>query len=473
MYKLLLCWKYLLTRYLALVCIVSVMLGVATLIVVNSVMSGFSTKLRDRLHGMLSDVVIDRYGTEEGIDDYQHIMDRINADPFLKDNIAAMTPTMETGAMMRYSIAGQSFSRLVRIIGIDPEGRSAVCRFKEFLQNPKNRETPAFDLPEAALIRQDWLHPTLPRPKFKTPPVEIDGVKEPDPVPDAEFVLQGIILGYAMGHYRDPDTKEDRELLKLGDDIHLVIPTLVQNEPGELPTYSAVKTRMAICDYCKTEMSDYDSNIVFVPLSYLQQLRGMEDRATSIQMRLTDYSRAKEVTDHLQALFPKAYYRVQTWEDMQGPLLAAISVEKGILNVLLFMIIGVAGFGILAIFSMIVIEKTRDIGILKALGASNGGVMKIFLGYGLLLGVVGAVLGTSLGLVITYKINEIESIISKITGHEIFSRDIYYFKEIPTNIQFFSVGLVNAGAVVIAVVFSIIPALKAALLHPVRALRYE
>src|SRR5436305_14680406 len=99
---------------------------------------------------------------------------------------------------------------------------------------------------------------------------------------------------------------------------------------------------------------------------------------------------------------------VSTWEQKQGPLLAAISIERGILNVLLFMIVGVAGFGILAIFSMIVVEKTRDIGVLKALGASNGGVLKIFLGYGLLLGLVGALLGTALGVTITVYVNPIE-----------------------------------------------------------------
>jgi lipoprotein-releasing system permease protein len=172
-------------------------------------------------------------------------------------------------------------------------------------------------------------------------------------------------------------------------------------------------------------------------------------------------------------LFPASRFRVQTWEEMQGPLLSAISVEKGILNVLLFMIIGVAGFGILAIFSMIVIEKTRDIGILKALGASNAGVMKIFLGYGLLLGLVGTVLGNVMGLAITTYINKIEKIISQISGHEIFDRHVYYFKEIPTDIQAWSIFLVNIGAVAIAVVFSILPALRAAMLHPVRALRYE
>src|SRR5207244_1951198 len=104
-----------------------------------------------------------------------------------------------------------------------------------------------------------------------------------------------------------------------------------------------------------------------------------------------------------------------TWEGKQGPLLAAISVEKGILNVLLFLIIAVAGFGILAIFSMIVVEKTRDIGILKALGASNIGIMNIFLGYGLLLGVVGAFMGTALGVTITVDITEIERGLWKLT----------------------------------------------------------
>src|SRR5207245_2589494 len=127
------------------------------------------------------------------------------------------------------------------------------------------------------------------------------------------------------------------------------------------------------------------------------------------QIKLKNYDEdAKEVVKHLEAIFPTPYYMVQTWEDKQGALLAAISVERGILNVLLFMIVGVAGFGILAIFSMIVVEKTRDIGILKALGASNRGVMAIFLGYGLLLGVVGAGFGTALGLTITFNLNGIE-----------------------------------------------------------------
>src|SRR5262249_48343186 len=199
----------------------------------------------------------------------------------------------------------------------------------------------------------------------------------------------------------------------------------------------------------------------------------MKDRATRIQIRLKDYGTAKEVKEALQKMFPSHTYMVQTWEDKQGALLAAISVERGILNVLLFMIVGVAGFGILAIFSMIVVEKTRDIGVLKALGASNRGVMAIFLGYGLLLGVCGPGLGTTLGLTITYNLNGIEQWLTKHTGQQVFDRSIYYFDQIPTFVQPLSVVLVNAGSIVVAVLFSVLPALRAAMLHPVRALRYE
>ena len=153
-----------------------------------------------------------------------------------------------------------------------------------------------------------------------------------------------------------------------------------------------------VVDYFKSEMSEYDANCVFVPLEHLQALRNMDNRATNIHIKLKNYDEAKHVTDALAKIFEHEPTRAfSTWEEKQGSLLKAIDIEKGILNVLLFMIIAVAGFGILAIFSMIVSEKTRDIGILKALGASYGGVMKIFLTYGLLLGVIGALLGTILG----------------------------------------------------------------------------
>jgi lipoprotein-releasing system permease protein len=140
---------------------------------------------------------------------------------------------------------------------------------------------------------------------------------------------------------------------------------------------------------------------------------------------------------------------------------------------LLFLIIAVAGFGILAIFYMIVVEKTRDIGVLKALGASRRGVMGIFLSYGLSLGAVGAGAGVGLGLLFVRYINEIRDLLESVTGTKVFDPSIYYFFRIPTIIEPLTIAWVAMGSIAIAVLSSVLPARRAARLHPVEALRYE
>ena len=153
-----------------------------------------------------------------------------------------------------------------------------------------------------------------------------------------------------------------------------------------------------------------------------------------------------------------------------GALLGAVAIEQSILNILLFMIIAVAGFGILAIFSMIVVEKTRDIGVMKALGASTSGIRWIFLGYGLLLGAVGSGVGMIGGLLFVRYINEIEKFLSMVLHHKVFDDTIYYFDKIPTLVEPHTVIAIVAGALFIAVLASIWPAQRAARLHPVKAL---
>jgi len=468
-YKLLLCWRYLRTRYLALACIISVMLGVATLIVVNSVMSGFSSKLRERLHGLLSDVVIESMGME-GFADPHGKMERIRKDPFLGPRIEAMAGTMEVFAMLQFHTPdGQPITRTVRLIGVDPKTRSDLGGFRDHLVKQKDSANPSFELPPEAKQRyeeREQIALMLQAQEMAPPPLDPSEPPPPLPPPPRIKIPQGAIVGNLIASFRRKDEQgkaKDYYLLNPGDS--LVLTTVGGQKLA--PVYD----RFVVVDYFQSEMSEYDSHYIFVPLDYLQHLRTMPDRVTSIQIKLKDYGDAEAVVSALDKMFP--YLRVETWEKKQGALLAAISIEKGILNVLLFLIIAVAGFGILAIFSMIVAEKTRDIGILKALGASNGGVMKIFLTYGLLLGVVGAGLGTTLGLGLTVNINEVEQFLTRVTGHEIFDRTVYYFNEIPTDIRPLMVVLVNLGATAIAVVFSILPALRAALLHPVRALRYE
>jgi lipoprotein-releasing system permease protein len=469
-YKLLLCWRYLLTRYLALVCIVSVLLGVATLIVVNSVMAGFSSKLRDRLHGALSDIVVQSWDYT-GFPDPEGKMELIRSDPELKDRIEAMTPTVEIFAMLQFKVSGTPIVRAVRLIGIDPEGRARLGGFAENL-GPANQEHPSFDLSPEAINHYVERHPSM---GARSEPIRAkDGLPPPDPTPSPPATVpMGAFVGYAIAHVRDPKSTPEKPLpdlciLNPGEDVVL---TTIADGDNEV---HSVQYRYVVADYYHSEMSEQDSQYIFVPLKHLQLLRNMGDRATEIQIRMKNYDRDKDIVKkRLRELFPLEGIQVNTWEELQGPLLAAIGVERGILNVLLFMIVGVAGFGILAIFSMIVVEKTRDIGILKSLGASHWGILKIFLSYGLLLGVVGAGVGTILGVTITTYINEIEHWLALLTGQDIFPRDIYYFKNIPTDMQPLTVILINVGAVSIAVLFSILPALRAALLHPVRALRYE
>src|SRR5579883_1458610 len=151
-YKFLLCYRYLRTRYLAVICIVSVMLGVATLIVVNSVMSGFSTKLKDRLHGILSDVLVDTDRFSGFTEKPESMMGRIAASPAGK-HIEAMTPTVEVVGTIQFSFRGMSVVKPVKLIGIDPEKQSEVGKFREFLVRQKDAPKPSFDLTPDAIRR--------------------------------------------------------------------------------------------------------------------------------------------------------------------------------------------------------------------------------------------------------------------------------------------------------------------------------
>ncbi|MCE9564486.1 MAG: FtsX-like permease family protein [Planctomycetes bacterium] len=496
MYKLLLCVRYLQTRYLAFICIVSVMLGVATLIVVNAVMSGFSTKLKDRLHGVLSDIIIDT-DRMDGFDITDTSGKSLTPDQIIqkiKDSpagpkIEAITPTIEVFAILQFNFRGQMLTKPVRLIGIDPEGRASVGGFSEYLVRQHGDPKPSFELTPEALKQHE--HNRLQRERLSAlevpnVPMPKGIVSDPNAIPEPDentmkkdmpvAKLHGIIPGFTLAHfrYRTADgVVVEEAALKPGDDVTIFT-------VGGLPGAEGARMRpvygtFLVTDYLKTEMSEYDQSFVYVPLDQLQQLRTMEGRCTAFQIKLKNYEADKlVVADALREIFdPRSGARVATWEEHQGSLLTAIEVEKSILNILLFMIVGVAGFSILAIFTMIVSEKYRDIGIMKSLGASNFGVMSIFVGYGFLLGTVGCCLGTAMGLWITDNINEIEMFLTKVSGKQVFPRDVYYFKEIPTNIEISSLIYVNIGAIAIATVFGLLPAWRASRLHPVRALRFE
>jgi lipoprotein-releasing system permease protein len=539
MYKLLLCWRYLRTRWIALASIVSVTLGVATMIVVNAVMAGFSYEMQTRIHGILSDLVFESHSLSGFQDPTWHMEEIKRA---AGDDIVGMTPTVAVPAMLNFQVRGQWITRQIMLIGIDEATHAQVSDFGRYLQHPANRGQLSFGLREGgydtvdsqsdtkavtrpALEGAGWPHrrmrvarerawrdkldadrragaepaeggparsvdqqvdAVLAATSAEPPAVAADAAADPakpaDPfrqarpeegtrMDPANEQFTGIVPGIGLASFRDT-TGTDRFLVLPGDDVKVTFPTA-----GTPP--KAVSDTFTVVDFYESKMSEYDSNFVFVPIADLQRMRGMIDpqsglaSVNSIQIKLRAGADLESVRDRLRKVFPADLYAVSTWRDKQGPLLAAVDMEMSVLNILLFLIIAVAGFGILAIFFMIVVEKTRDIGILKSLGAGAGGIGGIFLGYGLFLGIVGAGAGLALGLSIAWNINSIRAAVEWCTGERVFDPSIYYFYRIPSIVHPFTVCWIIVGAVGIAVASSVLPALRAARLHPVEALRHD
>jgi lipoprotein-releasing system permease protein len=479
LYRITLSLKYLLSRRLNLICVVGVALGVMLLILVLSVMDGFQDQLKETLRGSLSDLILTPR--------YRMDFDRFEAALREREpEIVALSPQLQDFAIVapddeterREDKAGAF------VIGVDPAREMAVSAFRDYLRDRRTGEFTVADPDEPFRPADEDLREKFP----------------------------GIVLGR--------DLADDLHIGP-GDVVYLLTAHSEPNPETSRNELKPVEKRFAVTGYYESGNSDYDRHVVYVDRQAARDFTGDRRDLAEVRVKLRDFPMADAVKADLLAseyeiyrasavdrqrvldleavldahraqaraegqefrvsdIYPPGYFMaVETWKDRRRIFLAAIEHERGIMNVIVSLILVVSAFMILALLSMQVVHKTRDIGIIKALGGTTRGVLSIFMWNGLVMGIVGSFGGLGLGLLVTRFVNQIErfvsGIISWITGQEVglFPKSIYLFSEIPARVEPFMVVKIMGFAILVSWLAALYPARRASRMDPVEALRYE
>ena len=400
--------------------IAGVGLGVMALIVVIAVMSGFSKDLRDKILGTNSHVVVSNMNRAM-VENYDDIIKKVRS----VEGVIAAAPFIMNQVML---INGDRVSGVV-VRGIDPEKEETVSD-----------------------LGKNMVSGTVTHLKTKSSfsgDIKVRGKKN----------RAGIILG--------------KELLRrlgvgVGDIVSMVSPVSRVTPVGLIPRMKLFK----VVGVFESGMYEYDANLSFILLKSAQKFFSMKNGVSGIEVRVADIEQAGNIASVIQNKlgFP---YLVRDWMRMNRNLFSALKLEKIVMFIILILIIFVAAFNIVSTLFMLVMEKAKEIAILKSMGASCSSVMKIYSYQGLVIGLVGTFLGCATGFVIVPNLNEIVSFIESIFGIVAFPSDVYYLDRLPSKIQYMDSFLIIIFSVVICLVASLYPAWRASKLDLVDGLRYE
>jgi lipoprotein-releasing system permease protein len=254
----------------------------------------------------------------------------------------------------------------------------------------------------------------------------------------------------------------------VGDTVKLVSPVEVETPAGPVP----VVLDRNVAGIFDSGMYEYDSSLIYVDLNTAQKLFHFADAAQGVSIHITDLDRTNHVGERLREVFPYPY-RISSWMEKNPNLFAAVRMEKKVMFFIVALIVLVAALNIASTLIMVVMEKTKDIGILKAIGVRRRNIMGIFTLEGAIIGVVGAAVGVAAGMLFAHFINQIADFIGWLTGFQLFRSDVYYLDRIPVDLSWPRTYMVAAVAVILSTLAALYPAWKAAGLNPVEALRYE
>ncbi|MCX5662322.1 MAG: FtsX-like permease family protein [Planctomycetota bacterium] len=489
MYKLLLIFKYLRRKLAPLFAALAVTLCTAMVIIVISVMGGFLEMMKGAAKRLTGDVIIRADLT--GFPDYKPMIEGLRKLP----DVEAATPLLRSFALAKMAERVSP----VEVLGIEPAGLEAVTGFrdtlhwsaKDVLDDLQSRMPPMDTLSAAQKARYEAAVKRIGEADFREYAMKL---KPPSHWGD----LPGAVPGIAVPPGARRDSKGNYSFNNSSVSTKITLTLMPLTRRGDVrgePEYAD----FFVVNEFKSGLYDIDANRVYVPLEVLQAKLHMEahaerdpetDKPTgkTISGRVTEVmirakpgadlhavreSVEKYVQEFLMQRHEFPLIAVETWQERHGTFLGAVEKEKGLLTVLFGIVSIVAVAMIAVIFYMIVLEKTRDIGVLRALGASRAGIMSIFLGYGLAIGIVGAAMGLGLAASIVWNINEIQDKLFEWFGFKMWDPSIYYFDKIPSRLDHTEVTVIAILAVVSSVVGSAIPAFLAGRLDPVEALRYE
>ncbi|MBU9889424.1 MAG: lipoprotein-releasing ABC transporter permease subunit [Candidatus Omnitrophica bacterium] len=419
------------TGFISLISLISVggvALGVMALIVVLSVMTGFDNELQRKIVSVQPHLRIEKTVVwTNGDSDLQKVRDlKI---PTLK----SLSRFIEKQAILRTDHAAQG----VVVMGVDTENEDF-----SFYQKSLVSGTLGFQDSMYTETKRTWWF------KKKT----------------EESQVPSLIIG---------DILASRLKVQVGDVINLITPESEEKKNPFLPLPMHVKTwPVLVRGIFHVGMNDADSTLALISLKTAQKFYFMDGKISGLSLRFDKLDDAEKWKWILAGEFSSEYY-LASWYDMNQNFFQALKVEKAMVGILLSLIIVVAAFNIISTLIMVAMEKTKDIGILRALGATKGAVRKIFLIEGMSYGFWGMVLGVTSGVLISLKINAIADFLKVTFGIEVFPRDIYIFDRIPAEVQPHDVVVIASFAFIIAVLAALYPAHRAASLKPVEALRYE
>jgi len=403
---------------ITLISVLGVTLGVAVLIIVISVMSGFDRDLRDKIFGFNAHLTIVQVDPTEGrqvsMTDAAVVMQTVNSNRYVKGS----SPFVTSQVMLR----------------TEPDaGHSLISA--PFLRGIDRREN------NLNLVTSNIISGKL----------DLSG--------------RGLLIGEDLAASYYLSVGDHVAILSPGD-IQKMIDTRTNTQQEIIPPED-----YEVRGIFNTGFYEYNSTVIVTSLQNAQDLFNLGDDVQGVMVMLNDAYDAGKVKQQLEKSLGPAYY-IKSWENENSGM-TAVLVEKNVMLYILFFIVIVAAFGITCTLTTFVVLKTREIGVLKALGASNRQVIWIFLSQSLMVSVMGVVIGTGAGmLALTYR-NQFLHVMRDLTGIELFPAKIYQFSDLPAQIVPGDIAIICGGSLIICLLASAFPVWNASRLKPVEALRHE